>query len=149
MSGFEVLPPITNPVELAAKRAEERALATTGFDISQQDAFTLAQLDAAAEMLGFIGNQYLMNSHRAFAIPASFNVDEQVTHHQFMGLMFEGDFACYSKIHVGKILGATSVRALCLTFHNVTLLPYFDRMEEGDLLHVPVLAVDTIDQLAA
>lgn len=149
MSGFEVLPPITNPVELAAKRAEERALATTGFEMNRADEHTLAELDAAAEMLGFIGNQYLLNSYRAFAIPAHFEAEGPVTHHQFMGLMFEGDFACYSKIHIGRIIGVTSVRALCLTFHNVTLLPYFDRMEDGDLLHVPVLAVDSIDKLAA
>lgn len=149
MRGYETLPPITNPVELAAVRAEERALATNGFEMTPEDEHTLAQLDAAAEMLGFIGSQYFMHSHRALAIPASFEADRDVTHFNFMGLTFEGDFACYSKIHVGRLVGGTSIRALCLTFHNVTLLPYFDKMPETDLLHVPVLAVDSIDKLAA
>ncbi len=63
----------------------------------------------------------------------------------FSRLSFEGTFACYSKLLIGKIVGGTSVRALCLTFHEAILLPFFDHLPERHLLYVPVQAVEYID----
>lgn len=40
-----------------------------------------------------------------------------------------------------------SVRALCLTFDQATLFPYFNELPPNDLLYVPVLAVDEINPI--
>ena len=64
----------------------------------------------------------------------------------FFDLSFEGPFTSFSIVHVGKIVGACSVRALCLSFKEATLLPYFDNIPDDHFLHVPVLAVDNISR---
>jgi hypothetical protein len=61
-------------------------------------------------------------------------------------LSFEGRFKCYSKVMIGRIIGAGSVRAFCLTFDDVLMLPGFDRLPDDRLLHVPILAVDVMDK---
>lgn len=139
---FPLAPPNT-PHELAELRAEQTF--TAAFDISAEDEHLLAELDHAAAELGFHGRSYFVEAGRAIIAPASFEADQDVPYFNFPGLTFEGQFATYSKVHVGRVLGGSSVRAVCLTFDTATLLPFFDPIEDGHLLHVPVLAVQSIE----
>jgi hypothetical protein len=60
---------------------------------------------------------------------------------------FEGELACYARLSIGRIVGAGAVRALCLTFSAGTLVtPVFSELEQTDLFHVPVFAVQEISK---
>jgi hypothetical protein len=133
----------SDPVELAAKRAEENAFGDD-FEMSDGDRSLLAELDHGAEQLGFHDQTYFLQAHRAVVVPVSFEADDPVTYINFNGISVEGTFTTYSKVHIGRLVGGNAVRALCLTLCNVTLLPFFDTLPESDLLHVPVLAVAEI-----
>lgn len=137
---FPELP--TNPAELAETRAQE----STGqdFDVSLSDHHLLAELEHGAEELGFIDQKYFVEASRALVIPASFEADKNVSFHSFFGLTFEGSFNTYNKVHIGKIIGAGAVRAVCLAFPKATLLPYFDELDSQDILYVPALAVTSM-----
>lgn len=139
MTGFNTP---SNPVELASIRAEESM--SQEFGMSDHDQHLLAELDFGADQLGFHDQNYFVQAFSAFVLPASFEADEPLRYHNFTGLTLEGRFATFSKIHIGRIVGVGAVRAVCLTFKDVTLLPYFDTLPESDLLHVPVLAVSEI-----
>jgi hypothetical protein len=139
MTGFNTP---SNPVELASIRAE--ASVSQAFGMSSSDERLLAELDFGADQLGFHNQNYFVQTFSAFAVPVAFEAGEPLRYHSFMGLALEGRFATFSKIHIGRIVGAGAVRAVCLTFTDVTLLPYFDTLPESDLLHVPVLAVSEI-----
>lgn len=132
------------PVELAELRAEQASVGH-GFEQTPQDERLLAELDHAAEELGFTDSSYFVESGRALIVPASFDADRPVAYTSLFGLSFEGSFATYSKVHIGRLIGGESIRAVCLTFGEAILLPFFDPLEEGDLLHVPVLAVDSME----
>lgn len=146
MPGLTELP--ANPAALASIRAEQAAFSSDAFVISRHDEFVLVGLDKAADDLGFIGTKYFVESHRSLSVPVSFD-EEHASYMSFPGLTFEGEFKAYSKVLVGKLIGAGSIRALCLAFDNVTLLPYFDGIPQDHLLHVPVLAVSSIDAQSA
>lgn len=111
-----------------------------------EDEAILGHLDKAASDLDLIDRSYWVETSRAVSLPVDFESDEQVRMIDFGKLNFEGIFACYAKVVVGRIIGGASVKALCLTFHEATLLPYFDRLPENHLLYVPVHAVDQIDR---
>lgn len=138
-----------NPAELAAVRAEQMTLASTDFSITAQDASGLGELDYAAGQLGFIGNKYFVEASRSLSLPVSWNKDKPVSYVNFMGLTFEAEFVSYSKVVIGRIVGAHAVRALCLVFNDAMLLPYFDQLQDDHLLYVPVLAVNSISAQAA
>ena len=140
MSFAELTP--SNPVELASIRAEQST--SDCFEMTQADEHLLRELDMAAEMLGFLDKQYFINSGRSMIIPKSFEATERVTYTNFFGLDFEGLFTCYSRVNIGRLVGGTSIRAVCMTFGQATLLPFFDPLPEDELLHVPVLAVNSI-----
>lgn len=145
----EVFPEFpTDPASLAAPLAEGMAI-RSGFEHSPLDLHEIGGLEKAATTLGFMNQKYFVESRRSLAIPVDFDSDKDITYFNFMGLAFEGDFTCYSKVAIGKIIGVHTVRALCLSFEKVTLLPYFDTLPEDYLLHVPVLAVESIDKQAA
>lgn len=129
----------TNPAELASLRAE--ASIASSFELTPEDELLLAELDHGAESLGFHNQTYFVEAFRGLVVPASFEAADRVTYVNFMGITLEGRFATFSKVHIGTIVGAGAVRAVCLTFTDVTLLPYFDTLAEDDLLHVPVLSV--------
>jgi hypothetical protein len=113
-----------------------------------EDSRILSDLEGVAKELDFIDRQYFVETSRGLSIPASFEAkeDDTVTFLSFYKLTFEGILRGYSKVQVGRVIGAGSVRALCLTFEEVTLLPFFDSLPEDHIFHVPVLAVDSIDQ---
>ena len=137
-----------NPAEIAAPMALAEHASPGLFAKDPESYGTLSTLEAWARDLDFTDRQYFVDSQRSFAIPASFesSADETVTYHDMFQLSFEGVFRGYSKIMIGRIVGAGSVRAYCLTFEEVTLLPFFDEMPEEDILHVPALAVNDIQQ---
>jgi hypothetical protein len=143
----EVIP---DPVALAEEDALRVFYQPDDFERKPEDAEILNRLDFLAGELNFIDQAYFVRSARALAIPVEdFTSDERVSvwdlkGEEFTG--FHGTFACYSKVQIGRIIGAQSVRALCLTFHEVTLMPYMDSLPEQHLLYVPVPAVDKIEQ---
>lgn len=118
------------------------------FDNSEDEQRILAELDRLTEINEMAGI-YFTQAGRALAIPVSFESDEVVDYIRFNLLTFEGKLATYSIVKIGKIIGATSVRALCLTFVDVTLLPFFDKLPGDKLLHVPALAVDSMSRSEA
>lgn len=133
------------PVELASTRAE--ASVATGFDLTAADEQLVTELEFYADELGFLKQTYFVVAHRGFLVPNIIPSDEPHTRVDFIdGITFEGRFITYSKVHIGKVIGGNAVRAVCLAFDSALLLPYFDRMEEDKLLHVPVLAVSSIAQ---
>lgn len=120
-----------------------------GGEHSQADHLTLAELDRAAADLGFLGVKWLVETRRCISLPASFDRTEPVEAISFMDrLLLEGDLVTFSRVTVGKIMDGSQghkVDALCLTFEDVTLLPYFDTIPPNHLLHVPVLSVNSIE----
>lgn len=141
MNNFE-LP--RNPAQLAETRAAENF--SDSFETSDLDHRLLAELDIGAESLGFLNNDYFVESGRAMILPASFQADETVLYTSFFGLSFEGRFASYAKVHIGRIIGGSAVRAVCMAFSEATLLPYFDNIHRDEMLYVPVMAVNSMEQ---
>lgn len=141
------------PAELAKPLAEQLIVRgeLDGFTTaSQAEQDRLIELEKIADDLHMLGRQYIVHSHRSLIIPKSFDADDpEVSCINFNnGVDFSGRLVTYSTVRVGKLLGGTSIRALCLTFENATLLPYFDRVDDSELLHTPVFAVADMDQVA-
>lgn len=150
MKGPELLP--DNPFSLASIRAEEGALSfTESFEgpISAEEERRVIELDYAASSLGFIGKKYFIESRKSVSIPFRCEDPDNVSYLDCVNLAFEGSFTTYSQVMIGKILGAHTVRALCMAFHDVTMLTYHESLPDDHLLHVPVLAVESINQQAA
>lgn len=54
----------------------------------------------------------------------------------------EGTFDTFSYVHIGRIIGSrAAVQTLCFSLKDVCLLPEGDLLDEGDVLHIPVLAI--------
>jgi hypothetical protein len=133
-------PLITNPAELALPYVN-----TIDSGISEDEERILVELDRLTA-LADMHTLYFAQVCKALAIPISFEADKPVSIENFGSLTFEGKLATYSVVKIGRILGGTSVRALCLSFNEVTLLPFCDNLPDDLLLHVPVLAVDSISR---
>jgi hypothetical protein len=146
MSSAELVP--ANPATIASPSAERVGRQPDVFARLPEDNRILSELEATAKDLDFTDEQYFVETSRGLSIPASFEAtaDHEITLHSFYKLAFEGVFRGYSKVQIGKIIGYGSVRALCLAFEDVTLLPFFDKLPEDHIFHVPALAVDSIDQ---
>jgi hypothetical protein len=101
-------------------------------------------------MAGMLGRQYFVSAHRSLSIPVRFDANAPVSSFDFNeGLEFSGQLITFSTVRIGRNLGGNAVRALCLTFDNVTLLPYFDHLPEDRLLHTPAFAIREIDSFAS
>lgn len=134
----------TNPAELAASVVD--LLPSSGWEVTAEEYRTIERLDAmatAASMDGF----YIAETFRALALPVDHGEDGPVRFIDFGTLVFEGKFRSFSYVRIGKLVSDSYVRALCLVFDRVTLLPYFDTMDEDHLLHVPALAVDSMSRV--
>ncbi len=138
----ELLEPPDNPLEIAKPFAEQVGSREI-FGALPDEETLLVSLDEISTIAQTEGS-YFVETGRALSIPASFDAAEPVELINFFDLTFEGPFTSFSIVHVGKIVGAFSVRALCLAFEEATLLPYFDSIPSDHLLHVPVLAVESI-----
>ena len=136
-------PIIIDPANLA--KSYVARLDGSRIENTKEENNILVELDRICEAANFNG-QYFTQVNRAMALPVSFRVDEKVTYVKFNSLMFEGKFVTYSIVKIGRIIGASIVRALCLSFDDVTLLPFLDKLPNDMLLHVPVLAVDSMSR---
>jgi hypothetical protein len=125
-----------DPATLAEEAAIKVFYQQDVFERLPEDADILGHLDKAAAELDLIDRTYWVETSRGMSLPVDFESDEQVRMINFAKLSFEGIFACYSKVMIGRIIGGNSVRALCLTFHNATLLPYFEQLPDRHLLYV-------------
>ncbi len=135
------------PVTIALPYAE--SLVVNGnldsFDIQDSEHETLRSLEEQAEIIGALNQHFFVASGRSVMTPAVPSRENDYV--SFNSLKFSGELFTYSTVRIGHGLGGHAMRALCLTFHNVTLLPYLDRIPEDQLLHVPAYAVHDIDQL--
>lgn len=138
---------MTNPAELALPFVDTIDTRSQ-LNIGEEEERLLVELDHLTDLADMHG-MYFTQAGRALAIPVSFEADEHTTYVSFNSLTFEGRLATYSVVKIGRILGSTSVRALCLSFNEVTLLPFFDTLPEDQLLHVPALAIDSMSRTAA
>lgn len=140
---------IHTPSALAQPYAED--LVTSGelddFTVSRREEQAHVELDRLAEQMGFFDSTYFVDSGRSVLIPAAFEADEPLRVTHFQGLSFSGEFKTHSTVRLGSIVGRSAIRALCLTFKNVTLLPFFDRVPDELLLHVPALAVSDMRRI--
>lgn len=136
-----------NPIDLAAATAERLAWreALEAEHLERR----IAELDDSAEIMGFIGRKYLVHSHRSLMLPIEYEEQASTKYEDYYDCMFEGEFKTFSHVQIGTIVGAHAVRALCAMFDNVTVVPEFRGMPADYLLHVPVLAVETINPQAA
>ena len=142
MSG-EIL--AANPASAAGAEALQIFNQRDHYERATEDETILRDLDHRAEALDFIDHSYWVVANRAISIPVSFEEDQPVSVISFNRTSFEGRFVCYSKVAIGRIVGARTIHALCLSFDEATLMPYMDKLPEDHLLYVPVAAVDEID----
>jgi hypothetical protein len=139
---------INNPAELAMPFIDvvddSRHLSS-----SADEQRVLIELDDLVDTLDLNG-KYFTQTNRALAVPVSFKANEQTSYINFDSLTFEGRLATFSIVKIGRIIGATSVRALCLSFTDVVLIgPDIDSLDNDHLLHVPALAVDSMWRTSA
>jgi hypothetical protein len=139
-----------DPATLAENAALQIVYGASATEANIEDTERLNYLDEVATGFQLTQKNYWVETNRAISMPLRFERYEEVTLLNFFKLNFEGNFCCYSRVVIGKILdsaGVRSVDALCLTFDEATLMPYMDNIPEGHLLYVPVLAIDNIDQV--
>lgn len=140
----EPLMPIGNPADIARPYAEA-IVSNRELEVKTEQKALLVLLDHEAEASQAAGT-YFVEASRALSIPTSFEADESVNLFDYYGLSFEAPFTTFSIVHVGRIVGFNSVRALCVAFDKALLLPYFDHIPDDHLLHVPVLAVESMER---
>ena len=142
---------IENPLDLAKQMAEDLVVsgALDEFAFNDQESGGLVGLDHYAAEAGYLNQQYFVDSGRSILLPVTFEADEPLSTTQFQRLHFSGEFVTHSTVRLGRSLGGQSMRALCLTFNNVTLLPYMDTIPDDVLLHVPALAINNMDKITS
>lgn len=142
-----------NPVELALSRADvvlNHSETDTLVEGITEEERALVELDQQASKLGFF-DKYLIESTQSFAAPSSYERDKPVKLIEFKdGLTFYGDFinhACFKINQLQRVKGnSLNVRALCLVFESLILLPFFDELPPNYLLYTPVYAIEDIRQ---
>src|SRR4051812_15582813 len=119
------LPP-SNPAELASATAQDMYREPDLFERDDDSYIALFKLEEEAAALQFTDEQYFVETSRGLSIPASIipDSDNTVRYKSFHKLTFEGVFRGYSKVAIGRIIGGDSIRAYCLAFEEVTLLPF-------------------------
>jgi hypothetical protein len=144
-SHIDPIEPVCNPVDLALPKADN-VIGSPSLASTAEEEMLLHELDEIAETAGFLQSYYVETSN-AYVIPADLDPDLSVRYHHFReGLFFRGTLSMFSVVKIGRILSAqATVRALCLTFGTAEFLPDFSRMNQEDLLYVPVLAIDAIE----
>lgn len=141
----------TTAAELALPLAGR--LVTEGHYDGFKDADTdeqaeIALLENLADIAGMLGKKYFVSAGRSVAIPVSFETNQPLHTSDFNdGLDFSGTLITYGSVRIGRNLGGNAMRALCLAFDNVTILPYFDKIEEHELLYTPAFAVRSMNML--
>jgi hypothetical protein len=144
--------PVRNPAELALPYAEEVVLSgyLDDFDtVHATERKRLEELEIQAAAAHMLGRQYFVSSGRSVILPAELEHDEIAQFESTDGIDFSGRLISFSTVRVGRIIGSNAVRALCLAFDNVTLMPFFEKIDDTKLLHAPAFAVRGIDELPA
>jgi hypothetical protein len=134
----------TNPKDVALPLADKFSL--PNFTRTQEVEQMLKDLEHMSEWLGFLGRRFFVECARSLVIPADTTEDE-VEYHSVHGVMVEGSLVSYSQVSIGNFIGHSTVKALCLTFNDAILLPTFSLVDNSDLLHIPVYAIDSIVQV--
>ncbi len=134
---------IKNPFELG-KSYLGKLGNINNFDTNPVEEKVLIELDDICTKAEINDQKYFTSATKAFAIPLSFPSSEKVSYHEFQRLDFEAVFVTYSIIKIGQFVGGSAVRALCVTFNDALLSPYFDYLDNDHLLHVPVLAISNM-----
>lgn len=137
-----------NPAELALPYADMLANGNCmhSLEPSEDEAKALAELQQRATALGMIEKMYLVHSRRALAAPEKTESNKDVTGFDFnQGLDYLGRFVSYDTAPIKLALGGGSIRAVCLKFDNVILLPHLDNLEGDDRLYTPAYSVKTIE----
>lgn len=130
---------ISNPAQLARALIGNRSIS----NVLDKSSF-LKYLDEISDSNNFNDRTYSTQTSRALALPIDFDKNKPVKYIDFGDLMFEGRFICFSIIEIGKLIGIYTVKAVCIVFENALLIPYFETVPNDKLLHVPVLAVDSM-----
>lgn len=136
--------PVSDPVDAALPYAELVAGGPT-MEVLAEEESMLVRLEQLIDTCDLEGT-YFVKTGRALSIPATFEAGQSVRLGDFNDLTFEASFKTYSIVQVGRLVGQHTIRALCATFDKALLLPYFERTVEDHLLHVPVLAVESISR---
>lgn len=90
-----------------------------------------------------IDQSYFVTSGKALLLPVK-KSDDEVATFEFPALSFTGELDSYATVRAQTLVRERAVRALCLAFNNVTLLPYMDKIPTRQQLYVPVFAVAAI-----
>lgn len=162
MSDFESIIP-RNPVEVTKPFAYE-LIFNKEFDRfahSDKEVSTLYDINLALEQLG-MKKDYWVETDLAFVLPEDTSPDEE-GNVNFVRINdqteFKGELLGGRSLKMGKVIGEQSVRSICLTFHETTILsttttgdaviPINADLEEEHRMYVPVFAVRSIEQAAA
>lgn len=130
---------INDPAELAITYLD-RIGSSEAFEVTPSEEKTLVELDLLADAAKMHAT-YFVKAYKGMLLPGTFEAGSQVTYFDFNDMLFEGKLETYSIVKTGRIIGYHAVRALCLCFDDVIMLPYFDKIDNKHLLHVPALAV--------
>jgi len=144
MPGYNT--PRATPASWARVEAQLPFYQPDEFSFQEEDERILVRLGQDARDLFFEDSDYFVEASRALAVPESFEADQPVKYGNYFRLAFEGTFKCYSKVMVGRIIGKKSVRAFCMAFDDALIFPSYDKLPDDHLLHVPILAVDSMDK---
>lgn len=142
---------VLNPAELAASIAYRHASTNS---LSQETIeSTIEKLDEAATHLKLLDKDYWVQASRGITMPVELPTDPeeavQIIDFTDTKVYFRGRFVCYSQVAIARIIGASTIHALCLVFDGATLSPETRRIPEDHLLHIPVLAVNDIDRVTS
>ena len=141
-----------NPAELALSRSQE----ILNIDFNDPTAIleeeqAVAELDAVSDIFGFFG-RYFVESAQAFAIPLDYDSNQPVSVSNYGGsFMFRGNLEAHSVVKISSLhiswLESMDIKALCLMFDDVLMLPYFEFLDEDRLLFVPAESIDDIQRV--
>jgi hypothetical protein len=143
--------PNIDPASLAENAALNVFHSESPTERNIEDTERLKFLDRAAEVLDLSHKSYWVEASRAIAMPAEvdFEPDEEVSIIDYGDVTLDGNFLCYARLRIGKIIGPEAVSrisALCLTFHQAIVVPEMQRLPYDMVMYVPVLAVQSIDK---
>lgn len=135
--------PANNPAALAQQCAEDMVMRgeLDTFELSEHERERIAELDRIAEQSGWLDQSYVVDSHRSILLPAHIEEGSNITTQHFNRLMFSGELRAHAVVRLENKLGNNAIRAVCMMFDNVTLLPYFDKVPEDRLLYTPAHAI--------
>ena len=109
-------------------------------------------LGKAAMALGMFGKPWWIESGQGLAMPKEprFFLLEDILRHGTRAdseLDFKGAFNGYSWLQLGKIVGPAyrRITGFCATFDKALIFSGMDPLDEDQILHVPILAVDTVE----